>query len=101
MTDETMTLSDLRKKAGLSQSQLAKRMNVTVQWVSRVEGMYPDVMFPKLRAYLDGVGVDIRFVMGGFSTLSGNVTEDGSRTYKESRQHDPTRAGKRMAVPSH
>lgn len=73
-------LAELRTTAGLSQRTVSERMGVTQTQVSRIEAMYPDVMFPSLRSYLDAVGVDIRFVLDGvFDLVSGDVEQDMSR----------------------
>jgi transcriptional regulator with XRE-family HTH domain len=94
MTEQTMTLAELRQKRGLSQADVARELGVSRNQVSRTEAMYPNVMFTKLRAYLDVIGVDIRFTADGIDVLSGEVTEDTARIYAESRRKDPTRAGK-------
>ncbi|WP_445279654.1 helix-turn-helix domain-containing protein [Streptomyces sp. DSM 118148] len=96
MTDETMTLADLRRRTGLSQAQVAERMFVSDTQVSRIEAMYPQVMFPTLRAYLDAIKVDIRFSQApGLNVLSGEVVADTTRIYAASRRKDPTRGGRR------
>lgn len=95
---QTMKLSDLRLRCGLSQPQLAERMGVSRVQVSRIEAMYPDVMFTTLRRYLDALDLDIRFT-GEIDNIavdvsSSEVEEDSSRVWKETRQKDPTRGGR-------
>lgn len=93
-----MTLADLRKSAGMTQAQVAKKMYVSQAQISRIEGMFPDVMFPSLRAYLDAIGTDIRFVLNDvFDVVSGEVTSDNTRTYAEKRRQDPTRRGPHLS----
>lgn len=94
--DETFTLADLRRNAGLSQPQLADRMGVSRNQVSRIEAKYPDVMFTTVRSYMDALGMDIRFVGGGTNVESSCVTDDPTRReYAESVRRDPTRRGSR------
>lgn len=88
----TTTLADLRKRAGLSQSQMAKKMGVSNTQVSRIEASYPDVMFPTLRRYMDALAVDIRFVGEGIiDDVSDEVEKDATRIYAETRRADPSR----------
>ena len=96
----TTTLADLRKRAGLLQSQVAKKMGVSSAQVSRIEAAYPDVMFPSLRRYMDAVGVDIRFVGEGIiDDVSDEVERDVFRSSTvENMKSDPTRGfGRRSA----
>lgn len=88
---ETMTLADLRRKAGKTQPQVALSMGVSRTQVSRIEARYPDVMFPVLRRYLDALEVDIRFSGAGVVLLSDDVSTDTTRVYAESIRNDPTR----------
>lgn len=94
---QTMKLADLRHRAGLSQPQLAARMGVSRAQVSKIEAMYPDVMFPTLRNYLDGLGIEIRFVGdldgAAVDVSSSEVEVDTDRIFRESRKADPTRRG--------
>ncbi|MGW7510670.1 helix-turn-helix domain-containing protein [Streptomyces massasporeus] len=93
---EHLTLAVLRRRAGLSQAQVAEKMFVSKAQVSRIEAMYPDLMFPTLRAYMDAIGVNIRFVGENIvDELSGEVVADTSRIYAESRRKDPTRGSRR------
>jgi transcriptional regulator with XRE-family HTH domain len=89
----TMTLADLRKRAGFSQSQVAKKMKVNQATVSRIEANYPNVMFPSLRRYMDAIDVDIRFFSEGvFDDVSDEVEQDVYRIGTvEGRRNDPTR----------
>lgn len=97
MIDETMTLADLRKRSGLSQAQIAERMGVSRPQVSRIEAMYPELMFPTLRRYMDAIEMDIRYVGGPedapMDVSSSEVTEDKTRVYAEGRRKDRTRGG--------
>jgi transcriptional regulator with XRE-family HTH domain len=88
----TTKLAHLRMRTGLSQSQVAQRMGVTRVQVSRIEAMYPNVMFTSLRSYMDAIGADVHFTADGiFDVVSGDVEEDTSRTYAQARRKDPTR----------
>jgi transcriptional regulator with XRE-family HTH domain len=98
MTEDTMKLADLRKRAGLSQQQVAERMGVGQSQVSRIEMLYPDVMFPTLRRYLSAIDAEIRFHGHGGSIPAGKVVPDPNRTEAEARRKDPTRGGRRAAV---
>lgn len=94
---ETMTLADLRRKAGKTQPQVADSMGVSRTQVSRIEARYPDVMFPVLRRYLDALEVEIRFSGAGVVLASDDVCADTARTYAESIRSDPTRGFGRRA----
>ena len=104
MTTETMTLAELRKMAGLSQSQMAAKMQVSRVQVSRIEAMYPDVMFKTLRAYMDALDANIRFTLDDVVDVeSSEVVADTTRIYAENRRKDKSRAGaleKRTGVAS-
>ncbi len=95
MTDQTMTLSEFRRKIGLSQSQLAEKMGVTAAQVSKIEAQYPDVMFTALRRYMDGLGVEVRFFFDHEKTAldvsSSEIVHDETRILAEGRKKDPTR----------
>lgn len=97
MTDEPgaveLTLADLRIRAGLTQDQVAEKMFVSRTQVRRIEGLYPELMFPTLRAYLDALGVDIKFILGsGGECLSGDVVADVNQPHLlRCRRADRTR----------
>jgi len=91
MTND-LRLFDLRRIAGRTQKQVAEFMGIGQAQVSRIEAQYPDIRFLTLRAYLDALGIDIRFTKDGeLDVLSGDVVEDTSRNYLEGRRTDPTR----------
>lgn len=96
--NRAMKLADLRHRAGLSQSKLAERMGVSSAQVSRIEAMYPDVMFTTLRKYLDGLNMDIRFVGAETDGVcvdvsSSEVEVDADRILREGRKGDRSRRG--------
>lgn len=92
-----MTLAELRRKTGLSQSQVAAEMGISVAQVSKMEAMYPKVMFNRLRAYMDAIGVEIRYLDCDvhIDLSSSEVVEDSSRILALGRRKDPTRGGLR------
>ena len=71
-----VTISKFRKKCGLTQSQLAERLNISDKTVSRWEnGLgYPEVtQFPALAAIF---GVTVDYLMSGERkgvTIAGNI----------------------------
>ncbi|MFE1046338.1 helix-turn-helix domain-containing protein [Streptomyces olivaceus] len=86
-------LSDLRKRAGLTQAEVADRLFLSTAQVRRIEAHYPHVMFNSLRAYLDVIGVDVKLSQDGFEDiLSGNISPDPSHgDVLRTRRQDPTR----------
>jgi transcriptional regulator with XRE-family HTH domain len=93
------TLADLRRRKGMTQAQVADKLHVSPKQVSRIEAAYPQVMFTSLRAYLDAIGVDIRFLSGDLSVLSGDIEPDPVRQAAvRARQNDPTRQGRSKVV---
>lgn len=94
MTD-VHTLADLRRHKGMTQAEVASKMAVSPKQVSRIEAAYPQVMFTSLRAYLDAIKVDIRFMDEALSVLSGDIEPDADRQLAvKARQADPTRQGR-------
>lgn len=55
VTDD-MTLSNLRKRRGLTQKQVAQRMGVNPSRVTQIERAYPHVMLPVLMNYMQALG---------------------------------------------
>lgn len=96
MTDETMKLADLRKRAGLSQAQMAERLGVQKQAISKIEAMYPEVLFATVRRYMDALDLEIRFVGDGTDLSSSDIDRDKDRIMAQKRQSDPWR-GRRVA----
>jgi DNA-binding XRE family transcriptional regulator len=58
LTDE---MRSARKRAGLTQEQVAERLGVTQGWVSRLERADHDHTLESVVAYLDAVGADLQF----------------------------------------
>ncbi|MFE1024958.1 helix-turn-helix domain-containing protein [Streptomyces sp. NPDC058818] len=107
MSDESdngeTTLASLRARVGMTQAQVAEKMFVSPAQVSRIEALYPHLMFPTLRAYLDALGVDIKFALEGRGEwLSGDVIADINRSdVLRLRRLDPTRRGFRRRTLDH
>lgn len=57
--EASMWLPELRRAAGLTQSQLAARLGVSQSWVSQVESE-TDVRLSTLAAYVGALGADLR-----------------------------------------
>ncbi|MFF6966032.1 helix-turn-helix domain-containing protein [Streptomyces anthocyanicus] len=95
------TLSDLRKRTGLTQAEVADRLFLSTAQVSRIEAHYPYVMLHSLRAYLDALGVEIKFCQEGFEDcLSGDIVADITRADAlRNRRMDPTRRAFRRMGP--
>jgi transcriptional regulator with XRE-family HTH domain len=74
MTNAQFTLSDLRKRAGLTQSETARRMGVTRPRVDQIERDFPQVRFNVMQAYFTAIGVNL-YALGG-STEKDPVSVD-------------------------
>lgn len=96
MRNETQTLADLRRKVGLSQTQVADALGISQARVSRLEAQYPDVRFTALRDYLHAVGVKVVFDGWDIDRVdSTQVIADASRAEAmERRRKDPSRGGR-------
>lgn len=74
------TLADLRRQSGVSQAQIAERMGITQPRVSHLEARYPNIRYEKLIAYLEAIGVDLRFIgPGGINIAAHDVGADPTR----------------------
>lgn len=94
----TTTLADLRKRAGLSQPEVAAKMGVSRAQVSRIEASYPDVMFPTLRRYMDALDVKIMYAGLDSEWESDGVEKDVFRSATvENKRTDPSRGFRRSA----
>lgn len=60
-TTEQLLLSDLRKRAGLSQSEVARRMGVNRPRVGQIERDFPRVRFNVLTSYIEALGGVVAF----------------------------------------
>lgn len=54
----TQAMRDARKRAGLTQKQLAEKLGVGQSWVSKLESANNDHTFESVIAYLNAVGAD-------------------------------------------
>jgi transcriptional regulator with XRE-family HTH domain len=99
MIDETMTLAELRRKAGYSRSKVATRMGASETAVTRLEAAYPQVRYDRLREYLRAIDYDVKLA----STIDEDkdvwadyVVNDPSRADAvAARKADPSRMGMR------
>lgn len=98
MMDESMVLADLRREAGLTQSQVGARMGKSQQQVDRYEAQYPNVPFDTVRRYIEAVGGQVMFRLGGRRTVNAHtVVADPVRAHGVSlRRADPTRRARAM-----
>lgn len=96
--NETMVLADLRRQAGLSQTQVGERMGKSQQQVDRYEAQFPNVPFNTVRRYIEAVGGQVTFRLGGRRTVNaGMVVADPARAHGVSlRRADPTRGARAM-----
>jgi transcriptional regulator with XRE-family HTH domain len=72
-------LRERRAKSGISQVELAERLGVTQQYVSKVEGGQRRLDVFEFYRWCEGLGVSSREVYEEFST-----TLDGRRTLRDS-----------------
>lgn len=86
---EPETLADLRKKAGLSQDQVADRMGITKARVRHIEAKYPGINYGTLARYIQALGGSIQFLVGTTHTSADRLKADpdksGTRAYLSSR----------------
>lgn len=59
MSDAQFTLADLRARAGLSQREVARRMEVNPARIGQIERDYPSVRFNVLQNYFGAIGVHL------------------------------------------
>ena len=57
----TEEMRNARKRAGLTQEQVAEKLGVTQGWVSRLEHADHDHTLESVVAYFDAVGADFEF----------------------------------------
>lgn len=92
-TAEQFVLADLRKRAGLSQLEVARRMNVSKPRVGQIERDYPRIRFNVLESYMLALGGHIRFsVPEGTDVRSDAVAPDprGPREHGYRKRDVPT-----------
>lgn len=71
------TLADLRKEAGMTQGEVAKRMGVNRPRVGQIEQDFPRVRFNVVQAYINALGGNVRFsAVAGLDVLVENIDED-------------------------
>jgi transcriptional regulator with XRE-family HTH domain len=83
------SLADLRRAAGLSESQVAQRMNLTKGRIQQIEARYPAVNYDTLVRYITALGGSIQFTVGTTHTYADQIGPDpdkaGTRAYLQSR----------------
>jgi transcriptional regulator with XRE-family HTH domain len=94
---EPLTLADLRRKAQVKQSDIARAMGLTAGQVSRIEADFPEVAFPKVQAYLKALGGHIIFTEWDLGdvwadrVIADPDRQDARERRKQDRHRDPTR----------
>jgi transcriptional regulator with XRE-family HTH domain len=90
------TLADLRKAAGITQTEVGRRLGVHRSQVSRIEAEYPDLKFTQLRDYLRAIGTHIVFSEPDLGDVfATDVIADPERQEAtQKRREDPTRIHK-------
>ena len=58
-----LAMVKIREKAGVSQKELAKRLNKSQSWISRLENANYDHRIESIWKYLKALGTDVRFVV--------------------------------------
>jgi transcriptional regulator with XRE-family HTH domain len=66
-----------RKRAALTQEQVAEKLGVTQGWVSRLEHADHDHTLESVVAYFDAVGADLEFKVTVASDMDGHRVESG------------------------
>jgi transcriptional regulator with XRE-family HTH domain len=85
---QAKTLADLRRLAGLHQSDVAKRMGVNRPRVSQIERDFPNLQYQVVARYLQALGA-AAVTIRGTKTLLGDIRADprsvGAQVNRESR----------------
>lgn len=76
-------LGDLRKSAGLTQGELARRMGVNRPRVGQIERDFPNVRFNVVEAYIRALDGDVKFAASGLEISTSAVVKDP----RERRDH--------------
>lgn len=63
-TNAQFLLSDLRRRAGLTQREVARRMGVNAPRVGQIEQDYPNVRFNVMQNYFQAIGATL-YALGG------------------------------------
>ncbi len=94
----TKTLAQLREEAGYTQAVVAQKTGLSQGQISKMEAMYPEVRFDRLRDYLYAIGVGMVFTdWDTGETAAKDVIADPARAeYVRKRKEDPSR-GRAMA----
>ncbi len=85
--DVALQLAALRKQAGLSQKQLARRLKTSQQQISRLESPgYEGHSLSMLRRVADTLGASLRVTFGPPDTAGASVLSEPATPYK-TRKH--------------
>lgn len=74
----TKQLANLRRKLGVTQEELAERLDVPVQHVSRIEGGGQNITLTTLERFAIALGMDVKVVF--------TPTTEGPRTPPKTRR---------------
>lgn len=100
------TLAALRKRAGITQPQIAAAMGISESRVSRIEGDFPDVAYPRLQAYLKAIGAKMIITdewdpedVWAEDVIADPARQAASQRRKNDRQRDPSRRASDQRSP--
>lgn len=86
MTDSAATLAGLRKRAGMTQLQVAEKMGVTKGRITQIEADYPDLMYPVVLRYLEALGARVHAAVGDTGVNMSDVHADPRRRTTQARR---------------
>jgi transcriptional regulator with XRE-family HTH domain len=108
VNEQPRSLADLRRKAGLSESQVAQRMGLTKGRIQQIEAKYPGVNYDTLVRYITALGGSIQFTVGTTHVYADQIGPDpdkaGTRRYLERRPgmgslvYQPSRATEELPL---
>lgn len=94
------TLADLRRAAGMSQVQVAAKMNVGHSRISQIEAQYPNVQHARLMAYIEAIGGRVLFNIARIGDIATDqLVPDASRDKTRARQEVVSKRGRQRQNP--
>lgn len=94
------TLADLRRAAGMSQAQVAAKLNVGHPRISQIEAQYPNVQHARLMAYIEAIGGRVLFNIAKIGDIATDqLVPDASRDKTRERQELVSRRGRERQNP--